>query len=104
MGIKKKLGLAGVVIFVLAIIGLIIYFKFFFTFEQRNRISRKIETFTGQNLTITVFDVNGEIIKRWTGVQKITSGEDFRNYVYFYTKDGKYVQLPNTLWYIAEEE
>jgi hypothetical protein len=82
----------------------VIYFKYFFNYEQRNQIKRQIETITGQNLVVTVFDMNGKIVKRWTGVQKITSNPGATPYYYFYTKDNKYVQLPTSIWFIAEEE
>ena len=101
---KFKLKVAGAVTLVIFIISLIVYFKFFFTYEQRNIVKRRIESVTGQNLTITVFSFDGKIVKRWTGVQKITSGKDLRNYTYFYTRDNKYVQLPDSVWYLAEEE
>lgn len=81
-----------------------IFFRYFFTYEQRNKVMRTIETVTGQNLRITVFDMNGKIVKRWVHVQKITSGGTGKNYTFFYTEDGKYVQLPDSIWYIAEEE
>ena len=99
---KKYLFLTGVILTV--VLSVFIFFRFFFTYEQRNKFTRSIETVTGQNLRITVFDMNGKIIKRWSGVQKITSSGTDKNYTYFYTEDGKYVQLPDSLWYIAEEE
>ena len=80
------------------------YFRYYFTSEQKNITQRKIDAITGQNLSITVFGFDGRIIKRWTGVTKITSFKDERNYTFFYTKDGKYVQIPDSVWYIAEEE
>ncbi len=96
------------IILVLGLVILIIagyfYFKYFFTYEQKNITQRQIETFTGQNLTVTVFGFDGHIIKRWTGIKKITSFKDERNYSFFYTKDGRYVQIPDSVWYIAEEE
>ncbi len=101
---KFKLKIAGAVTLVILIISLFVYFKYFFTYEQRNITKRRIESVTGQNLTITVFGFDGKIVKRWTGVQKISSGKDLRNYTYFYTRDNKYVQLPDSVWYIAEEE
>lgn len=101
---KFKLKIAGAVTLVIVIISLFVYFKFFFTYEQRNIVKRQIESVTGQNLTITVFSLDGKIVKRWTGVQKITSGQNLRNYTYFYTRDNKYVQIPDSVWYIAEEE
>ena len=89
---------------IIAVISGFIYFKYFFSSEQRNITKRKIESITGQNLTVTVFGYDGRIIKRWTNVEKITTFQDQRNYTFFYTKDGRYVQLPDSVWYIAEEE
>lgn len=80
------------------------YFRYYFTEEQKNITQRKIDTITGQDLTVTVFGFDGRIVKRWTGIKKITSFQDERNYTFFYTKDGKYVQIPDSVWYIAEEE
>ncbi len=84
--------------------GLFIFFRYLFTYEQRNIVKRQIETVTGQDLTITIFGFDGRVIKRWTGVRKITSGKEGRDYTYFYTKDNKYVQIPNSVWYVAEEQ
>ena len=90
---------------VLIIGAMFIYFRFFFTYEQRNRFQRSIESVTGQNLTVTVFDGTGKVVRKWSGVQKITSSaETGKGYVYFYTSDNKYVQIPNSVWYVAEEE
>ncbi len=101
---KSKLKLFLFIVIIILGIGSYFYFKYFFTYEQKNITRRKIETFTGQNLTITVFGFDGKIIKRWTNVKKITSAKGERNYTYFYTKDNKYVQIPNSVWYLAEEE
>lgn len=101
---KKKLIIIGVLITVILIVTAYLFFRYFFTYEQRNILQRRIETVTGQNLTITVFGYDGRIIKRWRNIQKITSGREDRNYTFFYTKDNKYVQIPNSVWYIAEEE
>ncbi len=101
---KTKFKIAGAILIVLAIIGLFLYFRYLFTYEQRNVLQRRIETITGQNLTITIFGYDGRIIKRWTNVKKITSGKEDRDYTYFYTSDNRYVQIPNSVWYIAEEE
>ena len=101
---KKKLIIIGVLITVILIVTAYLFFRYFFTYEQRNILQRRIETVTGQNLTITVFGYDGRIIKRWSNIQKITSGREDRNYTFFYTKDNKYVQIPNSVWYIAEEE
>jgi hypothetical protein len=91
--------LAGIVI-----LAGFIFFRYFFTYEQRNRVMRSVESVTGQNLTITVYDMNGKIIKRYAGIQKITTGEPDRRYVYFYTPENKYVQIPDSVWFIAEEQ
>lgn len=96
-----------IILTILILIGIAagyVYFKYFFTYEQSNITKRQIETLTGQNLVITVFSFDGKIVKRWSGIKKITSGQDARDYTFFYTKDNKYVQLPNSVWYIAEEE
>ena len=102
MSAKSKI--SSVLIIILLLSGVYLYFKYFFTYEQKNVLKRQIETITGQNLTVTVFGFDGRVIKRWTNVQKITSGKGVRSYTYFYTKDNKYVQLPDSVWYIAEEE
>ena len=94
----------GAVLILFLIFGLYFYFRYYFTEEQKNITQRKIESITGQNLTVTVFGFDGRIIKRWTGVKKITSFADQRNYTFFYSKEGKYVQIPDSVWYIAEEE
>jgi hypothetical protein len=101
---KKKLIIVGVLLFIVLIITAFLYFRYYFTYEQKNILQRRIETITGQNLTITIFGYDGRIIKRWTNVKKITSGREDRNYTFFYTKDGKYIQIPNSVWYVAEEE
>jgi hypothetical protein len=107
--VKTKLKIAGIVVLVLGIIAVALYFKYFFTYEQRQQFHRGIGSITGQNLTVTVFGFDGKVIRRWVGIQKITSGRTRdgsgeRNYTYFYTRDGKYVQIPDSVWYIAEEE
>jgi hypothetical protein len=99
---KKYLILFIVTLFLL--LGIFIFFRFFFTYEQRNRFERSIGSVTGQNLVVTIFDMNGKIVRKYTGVQKITSGEPSRGYIYFYTAGNKYVQIPDSVWYIAEEE
>ena len=100
---KKFLITFGIAFLIVA--AMFIYFRFFFTYEQRNRFQRSVESVTGQNLTVTVFDASGKIVRKWNGVQKITSSSEVgKGYVYFYTAAGKYVQLPNSVWYVAEEE
>jgi hypothetical protein len=94
---KKSRIILIAVILILIISGLF-YFKYFFTYEQKNITQRKIESITGQNLTVTIFGFDGRIIKRWTGVKKITSFQDQRNYTFFYTKEGRYVQIPDSVW------
>ena len=98
-----RLKLYAILAVIIIAIGTFLYFRFFFTYEQKNILKRKIETITGQNLTVTVFSFDGKIVKRWTKVKKITSGKDGRNYTYFYTRDNRYVQIPNSVLYIAEE-
>ncbi len=100
----KRLKIILIILILLAIPALYVYFRYYFTYEQKNIVQKQIETITGQNLTITIFGFDGKIIKRWTGVKKITSGKDTRNYTFFYTKDGRYVQIPDSVWYIAEEQ
>ena len=100
----KKWKLITIILILLSITGIYLYFKYFFTYEQKNVLKRRIETVTGQNLTITIFGFDGKIIKRWKNITKITSGVTNRNYTFFYTRDDKYVQIPNSVWYVAEEE
>ncbi len=100
----KKSRIILIAVILLLIFSIYFYFRYFFTYEQRNITQRKIESITGQNLTVTIFGFDGRIIKRWTGVKKITSFQDQRNYTFFYTKEGRYVQIPDSVWYIAEEE
>ncbi len=106
MQFTTKLKLSGILLVLLALIGGYFYFRYYFTYTQKNIVQKKLETITGQDLTVTVFGYDGRIIKRWTNVKKITSGSGERNltYTYFYTSENKYVQLPNSVWYIAEEE
>ncbi len=99
-GKNKKI---SAIILGILLAGTFIFFKFFFTYEKRNVFKRELSGITGQDLTVTVFDMNGRIVKRWTGIQKITTPKNGRQYIYFYTKDGSYVQIPNSVWYIAEE-
>ncbi len=106
---STRIKIIGSVLLVVLIFGIFLYFRYFFTYEQRQQVKRKIDTVTGQNLTVTVFGFDGKIIKRWVGIEKITSGyargsAGERNYTFFYTKQGKYVQIPDSVWYIAEEE
>lgn len=100
----KKSRIIMIILLILFLFSGYLYFRYYFTYEQKNITQRKLDTITGQNLVVTVFGFDGRIIKRWTGVKKITSFNDQRNYTFFYTKDGKYVQIPDSVWYIAEEE
>jgi len=100
----KKSRIITLILILLLIAATFLYFKYFFSSEQRNITQRKIESITGQELTVTVFGFDGRIIKRWTRVSKITTFKDERNYSFFYSKEGKYVQIPASVWYIAEEE
>lgn len=100
----KKSRIIMIILTIFLVIAAYFYFRYYFTSEQKNITQRKIDAITGQNLSVTVFGFDGRIIKRWTGVSKITSFKDERNYTFFYTKDGKYVQIPDSVWYIAEEE
>ena len=100
----KKSRIIMVILVLLLLLAGYLYFRYYFSYEQRNITQRKIDAITGQNLVVTVFGFDGRIIKRWTGVKKITSFKDERDYSFFYTKEGKYVQIPASVWYIAEEE
>ncbi len=104
MRFKWKLYIVAFILFTLLAGTGYLYFRYFFTYEQRNVVQREVETIVGQNLSVTVFDYNGNILKRWTGVKKVTSSGADKNYVYFYTKENKYIQMPHSLWYIIEEE
>ncbi|HDP79350.1 MAG TPA: hypothetical protein ENN21_00750 [Spirochaetes bacterium] len=103
---SKKFKIAGIVLVLVLVAGVFLYFRYFFTYQQKNILQRRIETITGQNLTVTIFGFDGRIIKRFTNVKKITSGVEGNplSYTFFYTKDNRYVQIPNSVWYIAEEE
>ncbi len=109
MKVSSKFKITGVLVTILLIFMGYIYFRYFFSYEQKNQIRRQIETFTGINLTVTVFAYNGQVVKKWYNVKKITSGKSGdgageRNYTYFYTDKGKYVQIPDSVFYIAEED
>jgi hypothetical protein len=109
MQTKTKVRIAFVLVLLVAIISLGIYLRYFFTYEQRNIFRRKIGSVTGMDLTVTVFSYDGKIVKRWTHIQKISTGRSKegsaeRHYTYFFTREHKYVQIPDSVWYIAEEE
>jgi len=104
MQLSTKMKIWGGIIGVILIIVTFLYFRYYFSYEQKNIVRRKLDTITGMNLNVTVFGFDGRIVKRWNGVQRITSGKDGRQYTYFYTREGKYVQIPDSVWYVAEEE
>ncbi|MCP4132492.1 MAG: hypothetical protein GY754_16080 [bacterium] len=101
---QTKLKIIGIVLLILLVIGGYFYFKYYFTYEDKNITQRKIEAITGQDLTVSIFGLDGKLIKRWVHVQKISAAKEERNYTFFYTKENKYVQIPDSVWYIAEEE
>jgi len=86
-----KIKVLSVLFVIILLITGFLFFRYFFTFEQRQQFQRKIDTVTGQNLTVTVFGFDGKIIKRWVGIQKITSGytrpsSGERTSTFFYTR------------------
>ncbi len=96
-----------VVVFLLIIAGIFsgyIYFKFYFKPGKENETRYAIDSITGQNLTVTVFSIDGKVLRKWNNVKIITTIKDKGNFSYFYTKDKKYVQIPESVTYIAEEE
>ena len=109
MEIRTKSKVIIFLIIAMLLISGIIYFRFFFLYEERVVIGRKSVSITGMNLTVTIFGCDGKIVKRWKNVNKITSGRapdgsTERYYTSFFTRDRKYVQIPNSVWYVAEEE
>lgn len=68
------------------------------TEETRNKISRDVDNFLGENLRVSYID-NGTVVKTWTVKDgKITTGKDSNNiglgYYYFWTIETGYVQVP----------
>jgi len=102
--LSTKSKVVAVLFIIIAIFGGYVYFKYFFTPEQSNITRKRIDTLTGQNLTVTVFSMDGKVIKKWSNVKLISSVKDNGNFSYFYTKDKKYVQIPESVTYVAEEE
>jgi hypothetical protein len=101
----KKVKIISVFSVILILAGVFFYlYYFYFNIERTNKLRRSIDKYTGQNLTVTIFSYGGQLLKQWKGVKKITSSGDARDYTFFYTKEGKYVQIPNSVTYIAEEE
>jgi Tfp pilus assembly major pilin PilA len=104
MKLKFKFKLLIIFAIILSIVSGYLYVKYYFTYEQKNVVKREFETITGLNLTVTVFDYNGKVVQRWVNIKKITAGKEGKDYTYFYTKDDRYVQIPGSVWYIAEEQ
>ncbi|RME06745.1 MAG: hypothetical protein D6812_01175 [Deltaproteobacteria bacterium] len=75
------------------------------TQESQNQLKRSIQNYTGASLRVTIYAMDGTPIKTYEGVDKVTTGRgergDARPYIYFYDKNGKYVQT--NMGYIAEE-
>ena len=68
------------------------------TEETRNKISRDVDNFLGENLRVSYID-SGVVVKTWTVKDgKITTGKDTNGiglgYYYFWTVETGYVQLP----------
>ena len=68
------------------------------TEEDRNKISRDVDNFLGENLRVSYVD-NGTVVKTWTVKDsKITTGKDTNGiglgYYYFWSVETGYVQLP----------
>jgi hypothetical protein len=68
------------------------------TEETRNKISRDVDNFLGENLRVSYID-SGVVVKTWTVKDgKITTGKDTNgiglSYYYFWTVETGYVQLP----------
>jgi hypothetical protein len=68
------------------------------TEETRNKISRDVDNFLGENLRVSYVD-SGVVVKTWTVKDgKITTGKDTSGlglgYYYFWTVETGYVQLP----------
>ena len=104
MKLVTKLKIFIVLLIILSISGGYLYFRYYPHLDKKVVPLKTLESFTGESLTVTIFSHDGKIIKRWTGVKKVKSWSDDRNYTFFYTRDGKYVQIPNSVWYLAEEE
>ena len=107
----KKIKIFFIILALLSIPVGYLYFKYFYKSEQKNIVHeqentdlRKTESVSGKNMSVTIFTANGSIIKRWTGVKKITESRDDKHHTSFYTSDGKLVQIPESVWYIIEEE
>jgi hypothetical protein len=104
MKLSIKIKIVGVFLTIGMIITGYFYFKYYFSEEQKNITKRKIENLQGLNLTVTIFGMNGKILATYKKVKKITSAIDGRDYTYFRTNDDRYVQIPNSVFYIAEDQ
>ena len=104
MKLSIKIKIVGVFLTIGMIIAGYFYFKYYFSEEQKNITKRKIENLQGLNLTVTIFGMNGKILATYKNVKKITSAIDGRAYTYFRTNDDRYVQIPNSVFYIAEDK
>lgn len=68
------------------------------TEETRNKLSRDVDNFLGENLRVSYID-SGQVVKTWTVKDgKITTGKDSNGialgYYYFWTVETGYVQIP----------
>jgi hypothetical protein len=68
------------------------------TEETRNKISRDVDNFLGENLRVSYID-SGQVVKTWTVKDgKITTGKDTNGmalgYYFFWTMETGYVQIP----------
>jgi hypothetical protein len=68
--IKKYAMIAVVSIFILA--SIFVYFKYFFTEEAQNKISRKITSTIGVTGKLEIYDA-GKVIKRFLKVDKLST-------------------------------
>ena len=66
--------------------------------EQRNKFSRKIDTFVGGDFKVSYVSDYGTIVQTWIIRDgKVTSGkaeDGSASYYYFWDEKGLYVQLP----------
>jgi hypothetical protein len=91
---------------ILIILIIIIFFSVYMLFIKSDgdkNTSKKTDALHNKNITLTIFGNDGRIIKRWINVKGITADKN-GSHTSFHTRDGKYVLMPNSLWYIAEEE
>ncbi len=98
-----KLKIFGIFFVVILIVIGSVYWKYFGTAERKNITMRKVENLQGLKMTVHVFSYSGRILRTYENVSKITSGKGDRSYTYFRTSDNRYVQIPNSVCYIAED-